>query len=191
MKVIYEIDLAPENAKKIDQINKILLGESYEEEAPAKPAKGKSGSLFEDSSDANDCPDLDSFTSCAKNCKEEHGEEFCMLVLEDEGIETAKTLRGSVKKVPEEKRRAVMKLWVKGPQKGKSDDWEEEEEEEEEDTSKVTSDAVKKAVKAYAEEHSKEKAKKVMSACGFGSLAAINDDADEDDLKKLFKKVCL
>ena len=38
-KVIYEIEMNAENAPMIDQVNRLLLGEGYTEEAPAKTTK--------------------------------------------------------------------------------------------------------------------------------------------------------
>jgi len=117
-KVKYEVDLVPENAEKIDMINKILLGSKYgkmadtpepekknttTKEKPAKKDTKASGTSPEDFKDA------------AKAAKKEHGDDFAMQVLKDNKVEVGTSLGRSIGKVDADDYDKIIKLWVAGP----------------------------------------------------------------------------
>lgn len=186
MNVTYTIELTPENAPKIDQINALLMGTAYTAEtsetsdassAPAKGAKGKSNGKSQDA--AGNEITFESLKEFAKKCKAEYGQEWMLETLEEMGVEVTKQLATSLKRIPEYQYQEVKKVWAAGPQE------EEEEEGEEGEESEVTPDAVADAVRAYKKEHDRDAAKAMLKKHGFSSLSEL-DEGDPEDLAALF-----
>jgi hypothetical protein len=185
--VTYTVALTPENAPAIDAINKILLSGDYGRCAgtPAAPVSTPTAAPTS----------TDDYTAAVKRAaaanKAEHGEEFCLSVLDTLGIETAKTLRGSLKNITEAKYKDVLRAWAAGPVAAAPDedvdDWDDDEEEETA-PAKVDPEAVKTAVRAYAKEHGREAAKKVMDKFGAEALSTL-EELDAKSLAGLFKAV--
>lgn len=203
--VTYTIELTPENAPKIDAINRIILGTAYStmetkvaateiEKAATKasaqaaktttkadkPAtKAKAEPKAEESTGAT----LDDVKSAAKKAKADHGEEFAMEVLKTAGVAVAATLGRSMAKIDADMYDAIIAAWVEGPQATEqtSDEPEDDLDEDdgfgddEEDTSEVTADAVKTALKAYSKEVGRDEAKEIMQKHGAAALSKVGD----------------
>ncbi len=192
--VTYTIALTPENAAKIDAVNRILLGDDYTAEAPTKaesatksPAEkpatqtktATKAPAKKSQATSSDAPTLDDVKAAAKKAKAEHGEDFAKEVLEAAGVELAATLGGSMCKIPEDMYQAVIEVWEEGPtateqaaDEPEDDDFDDLDEEESE--AEVTPEAVKTAIKAYAKETGRDEAKELMAKYGATSLSAID-----------------
>lgn len=189
-KLTYEIEMSPENAGKIDAINKILLGAAYTEEAPAKPAPkaekpaakaapAKAAPAKEEKADEG--ISLTEFRNAAKAAKSEFGEEFAMKVLKDCGVAVKDTLGRSTSAANADQYEEIIAAWKAGPQEseeeelddddgfGDDDDLDSEEEAE------VDAEAVKTALKAYSKEHGRDAAKEIMTKHGAAALSKVDD----------------
>lgn len=141
--VTYAIELTPENAPKIDAINRILLGTAYtsvdakvaateiEKEATkatkasaqakadkavkADNQKVAQQAKAEQEAEASDVS-LDDVKNAAKKAKADHGEDFAMEVLKAAGVEVATTLGRSMSKIDEDMYEAIIAAWEEGPQ---------------------------------------------------------------------------
>lgn len=138
--VTYAIELTPENAPKIDAINRILLGTAYtsvdtkvaateiEKEATKASAQAKADKAVkadnqkvaqqakaEQEAEASDVS-LDDVKKAAKKAKADHGEDFAMEVLKAAGVEVATTLGRSMSKIDEDMYEAIIAAWQEGPQ---------------------------------------------------------------------------
>lgn len=138
--VTYAIELTPENAPKIDAINRILLGTAYtsvdakvaateiEKEATKASAQAKADKAVkadnqkvaqqakaEQEAEASDVS-LDDVKKAAKKAKADHGEDFAMEVLKAAGVEVATTLGRSMSKIDEDMYEAIIAAWEEGPQ---------------------------------------------------------------------------
>ena len=185
----YQLALIPENAGKIDAINKIILGESYSQESESvKPGKsaasaGTPSKKTESAPDTTSTISLADFKAAAKAAKTEFGEEFAMEVLKEAGVKTATTLGRSISAVDADQYGDIIELWQSGPQTTSSDDTpeddlddDEDDFEDEDDTSaEVSADAVKTALKAYAKEQGRDEAKAIMTKYGASALSAVDD----------------
>lgn len=189
----YSIELTPENASKIDQINKILLGESYTEEhkmdepnktSAKKAAPAKKAEPEEESTGLT----LEDIRTAAKKAKSEFGEEFTMQVLKDADVDVKATLGRSMSAIPEEQYEDVIAAWQAGPQE--SDDLEDDDLEDdlEEDEGEVDAEAVKTALKAYSKEHGRDEAKAIMTKHKVKALSGV-DDLKPAALAKLMKEL--
>ncbi len=182
-KVIYEVEMTPANAPKIDAVNRILLGEDYIAEAPkTKPAEKAAPKAKKEAVEETGTT-LDELKKAAKKSKAEHGEDFTMQVLKDAGIEVAATLGRSISKIPVEAYDSIIQDWADGPKvtEQTSDEPEDDGLDEddgfgdEENTSEVTAEAVKTALKAYAKEVGRDEAKEIMQKHGASALSKINE----------------
>lgn len=208
-KITYSIELIPENAAKIDAVNRILLGDTYTESTSIQPAltdaEKMSANTVERNSGKTDTPTktaesamtLDQFKSAAKKAKRAHGEEFAMAVLTSAGVEVGSSLGRSMSKVTNDQYASIVASWVAGPQAkpepededGFGDD-DEDGFGDDEDTSEVTVEAVKTALKAYAKSESREKASAIMKEHGATALSKV-DDCTQEQLKAMFAKVVI
>lgn len=200
--VTYAIELLPENATKIDQINRILLGTDYtadvmkaDKAVSSKPTK-TSEAVKESTAPAKEelpVVSAEKFKKAAQQAKKEHGEDFCIQVLKDIDVEAA-TLGRAIVKVEEDQRQSVMDIWSAGPTEQASDepdDLDEEDEDDfddEEDDSEVSVEAVKTALKAYAKKVGRDEARELMQSAGAKSLSAV-DNLSSAKLSALFKKL--
>lgn len=185
MNVTYTICLTPENAQKIDAINKILLGTIYTEEStPSKSEKAEKPAQVEKKATASKTVEvsLDDLKTAAKAAKAAHGEAFCLQVLEEYKVEVGATLGASIKAIDESQYAGIIKAWEQGPKKSTKstakdeDDFEESDEEDDDDEeSEVTAESVKTALKAYSKETGREEAKAIMNKHGAASLAKVDD----------------
>jgi anion-transporting ArsA/GET3 family ATPase len=125
--VTYVITLTPENASKIDAINRIVLGTAYtsveskvvvteiEKEATKVPVKNtpatkaKAEPKAEESTGAT----LDDVKNAAKKAKADHGEDFAMEVLKAAGVDVAATLGRTMAKIDEDMYDAIIALGLK------------------------------------------------------------------------------
>ena len=198
-KVIYEIEMTPENAPMIDQVNRLLLGKGYTEEAavPAKteakaaatkpPAKPTAKVEKETPATDDDEMSLAEFKTAVKAAKAEHGEDFVKDALSSCGAKAGDPLGRMVSAIDVEGYADVIAIFEAGPAAATEEDEEDDfDDEEEEDSSEVTADAVKVAAKAYAKEVGRDEAKEIMNSNGAATLTKIADCSDKQ-LQAMFK----
>jgi len=199
-KVIYEIEMNAENAPMIDQVNRLLLGRGYTEEAvvPAKteaapaatkpPAKTAAKAEKETPATDDDEMSLADFKTAVKKAKAEHGEDFTTGTLVGWGAKAGDPLGRMVSAIDVEGYADIIAIFEAGPAAATEDDEEDDvlDEEESEDTSEVTADAVKVAAKAYAKEVGRDEAKEIMNSNGAATLTKIAD-CTAKQLQVMFK----
>ena len=215
-KVIYEIEMNAENAPMIDQVNRLLLGEGYTEEAPAKttkpaatkpaakpaatkpaakpaatkpPAKPAAKVEKDTGGDSDDEMSLADFKTAVKKAKAEHGEEFCKQTLEAKGAKKNDPLGRMVSAIDADDYADLVADFVEGPTEQAEEAEEDDgfgDDEEAEDSSEVTADAVKVAAKAYAKEVGRDEAKEIMNSNGAATLTKIAD-CTAKQLQAMFK----
>lgn len=209
--VTYNIALIPENAAKIDQINRIILGEAYTttstpvEKTTAKTAaKSSAKAKAEDAiaadeqkvaSEATSEVSLDDLKKAAKKAKADHGEDFAMQVLKDADVAVAATLGRSMGKIAEDQYADIISAWEAGPQvtEQAADEPEDDgfgDDDLDEDTSEVTADAVKTALKAYAKEVGRDEAKEIMNKHGASALSKV-EDCSAKQLSAMFAELVI
>lgn len=200
--VTYSITLTPENAEKIDQVNRILLGESYTAEAPAKaaPAKTPAKTVPAKTETTTDEPSgltLDDVKKAAKKAKANHGEDFANSVLDEFDVKAAASLGRRMSAIDEADYQAIVDKWVAGPQVTEQTSDEPEDDLDDgfddddglgEDESEVTADAVKTALKAYAKEVGRDEAKEIMQKHGAAALSKV-DDCTPKQLSAMFAEL--
>lgn len=192
--VTYTLDLVPENAGKIDAINQILFGAGYKAEAPKEPVVKETPAKETKSTEEKISSAISAaeFKEAAKAVKKDHGEEFALAVLKEQGVEVNSTLGRSIGKVDEELYSEIMACWESGPVTEQADDEpvddldDDLEDDLEEDDSEVDVDAVKAACKAYSKENGRDKALELMSKHGAKALADVGK-LESAKLKALFK----
>lgn len=138
--VTYAIELTPENAPKIDAINRIILGSAYstveakvaateiEQKATKASAQSKADKAVaadnqkvaqqakaEQEAETSSVT-LDDVKKAAKQAKADHGEDFAMEVLKAAGVEVGTTLGRSMAKIDADMYEAIIAAWVEGPQ---------------------------------------------------------------------------
>ena len=197
-KVIYEIEMNAENAPMIDQVNRLLLGNGYTEEAvvPAKtdskpaatkqPAKPAAKVEKDTGGDSDDEMSLADFKTVVKKAKAEHGEEFCKQTLEANGAKKNDPLGRMVSAIDADDYADLVAAFVEGPTEQAEEAEEDDFDDEEEDSSEVTADAVKVAAKAYAKEVGRDEAKEIMNSNGAATLTKIAD-CTAKQLQAMFK----
>ena len=197
-KVIYEIEMNAENAPMIDQVNRLLLGNGYTEEAvvPAKtdskpaatkqPAKPAAKVEKETPATDDDEMSLADFKTAVKKAKAEHGEEFCKQTLEANGAKKNDPLGRMVSAIDADDYADLVAAFVEGPTEQAEEAEEDDFDDEEEDSSEVTADAVKVAAKAYAKEVGRDEAKEIMNSNGAATLTKIAD-CTAKQLQAMFK----
>jgi len=198
-KVIYEIEMNAENAPMIDQVNRLLLGNGYTEEAvvPAKtdskpaatkqPAKPAAKVEKETPATDDDEMSLADFKTAVKKAKAEHGEDFTTATLVANGAKAGDPLGRMISAIEADDYADIVALFVAGPgddaDEGDDDGLDDEESE---DTSEVTADAVKVAAKAYAKEVGRDEAKEIMNSNGAATITKIAD-CTAKQLQAMFK----
>lgn len=199
--VTYSIALTPENADKIDQVNRILLGESYTAEAPAKapakePAKKAAPAKTETTTESSGLT-LDQVKRAAKKAKSAHGEDFANSVLDEFDVKAASSLGRRMSAIDEGDYDAIVEKWAAGPQVTEQasdepeydlDDGFDDDDGLGDDESEVTADAVKTALKAYAKEVGRDEAKEIMQKHGAAALSKV-DDCTPAQLKAMFAEL--
>lgn len=201
--VTYHIDLIPENAEKIDAINKIVLGEAYTASAPTKSSAAATESTKAEttSSKAASAPEtsvtLDDVKNAAKKCKRNHGEDFANSVLDEFGVSTGASLGRRMSAIDEADYEAIIAKWAEGPQateqasdEPEDDDFEDDDDDDglDDDEAEVTADAVKTALKAYAKDTGREEAKAIMTKHGAKALSDV-DNLPAAKLAAMFKEL--
>jgi len=192
--VTYVIELTPENAPKIDAINRIVLGTSYTsvdskveatkiEKEATKAVKETPKPTKETKPETTSGTSIEDLKTAAKTSKKDHGEDFTMEVLKAAGVEVAATLGRTMSKVDPDMYEAIISAWAEGPQATEQstdepiDDLEDDGfgDELEESTPEVTADAVKLALRAYAKDTGRDEAKEIMQKHGAAVLSKVDD----------------
>lgn len=182
--VTYAIELTPENAPKIDAINRIILGTAYstvetkvaateiEQKATKASAQAKADKAVaadnqkvaqqakaEQEAEAPSVT-LDDVKKAAKKAKADHGEEFTMEVLKTAGVDVAATLGRSMAKIDADMYEAIIAAWVEGPQTTEQSSDEPEDDLDEDDgfgdDEEDTSEVTADAVKTALRAYAKE-----------------------------------
>lgn len=194
--VTYSISLLPENAAKIDQVNRILLGEAYTQVSTdnvvsstttftakaEKPNKTKSEKA-EKPKEESTAYSVNDLKVAAKAAKKDHSEDFVNGVLDDAGVKEAASLGRRMSAVDEDDYGDIIAALNAGPMateqasdEPSDDDWGDED-----DGANIDPEAVKTAIKAYGKEVSRDAAKKVMNDNG----AKLLSDVDKCSQKQL------
>lgn len=189
-KIIYEVDLKPENAEVIDKINRLLIAD-YSESSPRPSSDTPHPSPQE--TDTQSKPkksntELDALKKAAKAAKKEHGESFCLEVLDSLGIKVKDSLGKSISAISKDDYEEVMNLWKAGPQESEEEpeDDDFEDDSEEEAAADVDPEAVVKAIKAYAKSEGKDEARAMLKKHGFKKPVDI-PEGDMKNIVALFK----
>lgn len=187
--VNYQVEMTPENAKLIDDINRLVLGDSYTEEAPAKTTKAADKPKATAKEEKADEPNMTmtQLKAVVKKAKAEHGEDFCKTVLGEAGADPG-PLGRMVSAIEADDYADVAATLEAGPAE-KADEPEEDDDgldDDDDDASEVDAEAVKKAAKAYAKEVGRDEAKEIMNKHGAATLTKI-DDCSEKQLQAMFK----
>lgn len=179
--ITYAIAVTAENATKIDQINRILLGAGYTVPAEAevaettKAGKGKADAVKATKETPKEEEiTFEQFKAAAKAVKEAHGEEFAMEALKALNVE-ATGLGRAISKVDKGDYADVMETWSAGPVTGASDDdgFGEDDDLGEESEAEVTVEAVTTALKAMAKTD-RDGAKAIMLKHGAKALSEVS-----------------
>lgn len=194
--VTWSLVLSPDNAEKIDQINRVILGNTYtagstvetKPETKTKPKTETKPEAKTETKDKSDGPTLVEFKAAAKKVKLDHGEDFAKSVVEESGTEVKSTYARTLSAVPEEDYSAIMAAWLEGPtgDEDLEDDGDLEDDEDLEDA--PDADTVKTAVRAYAKENGNADAKTIMKKHGASALSEI-PKLDGKSLAALFAEV--
>lgn len=193
--VTFQVPLVPENAEKIDQINRIILGESYTKAAPAKAytetdssAPAKTASTKTASADV----DLEDVKRAAKRAKNKHGEEFANEVLDGFNVKEGASLGRRMSAIDEDIYAEVIEAWDNGPQEvtqqasDEDDGFGDEDDGFGDEDDGITAEAVKTALKAYAKDVGREEAKAIMTKNGAKALSDV-DNCSAAQLSAMFK----
>ena len=115
--VNYQVELIPENAGVIDQINNLLItGDT----PSTSKTEAKTTSSKTSTSNSGDEVTLEQLKTAAKAAKKDHSEEFAMQVLKDAGVDVAASLGRSMGKVDPGDYADIIKAWEAGPQSGRA-----------------------------------------------------------------------
>lgn len=168
--VNYQVELIPDNAELINQINVLVMGGADATQTTASDDTGK-----ETSTDAISATDV---KNAARKVKKNHGEEFAMGVLEDADIETGSSLGRSLKTIPEDQYADIIAAWEAGPKASTKDDDDDDDDfgdDDDDDDAEVTAESVKLALKAYAKSDGRAEAKAIMNKHGAKALSDVDD----------------
>ena len=208
----YAIALTPENAGKIDAINRIMLGETYAASAPIESAKTaveskptKTADKPADKPAAKEKvkpqePDLtegatmDDLKSAAKKAKADHGEDFVKAAIEASGVKCLASLGRTMVKIEPENYETMIATWQAGPQAADDDlggddlddDLGGDDLDDDLGEEAPTPEAVKLALKAMSQGGDRAGAKKLMSDNGAEKLSDV-DNCTPTQLATMFK----
>lgn len=198
--VTFNIPATQENAELIHKVSELVIP-GYTRKSPvaeetaastkSTQAAKKDKPAKEETPEDSGAVDFTQFKKAAKEAKKEHGEEFCMEILEAAGYESKSTLGRSLAQVESAHYETIIAAWSEGPQDDDSsddEDLDDDFDDEEDDEPEVEVPAVKKAVKAFAKEKGRDEAKQMMKKYGCDTLKDV-EDLDSSDLVKLFKAV--
>lgn len=190
--VTWSLALLPENAEKIDQINRIILGKSSSAQAPIEKAKE---TVTETSSTKDEGISQADLQTAAKAAKNEHDLDFVKSCIEAVGGEVKRAIGQSLSSIGGDKHDEFLALLKAGPvteqpsdeleDDGFSDD---EDFAEDDDDEAPDVDAVKAALKAYAKGTGREEAKEIMQKHGASALSKV-DDCTPAQLTAMFKEL--
>lgn len=197
--VTYCIDLTPENAGKIDAINKILLGAATSTpienaKKSADTATDQAGSTAKSSSASASASSskltMNDLKSAAKKAKTDHGEDFVKAAIEAAGVKCLASLGRTMSKIPEDKYEAMITTWQAGPEADDLDDLGGDDLDDDlggDDLDETpTVEAVKLALKAMSQGGDRAGAKALMKANGAEKLSDV-DNCTPAQLLTMFK----
>jgi len=196
--VTFALTLVPENAGKIDAINKIILGDTYTTEAPAKTKSETSKPKTETKAakppakEEKSGMDFAAFKKVVSAAKKEHGEDFVMSMLEEAGYESKGTLLKTVTSVEEDEYETIAGVLQEGPTKQAADEPEDDLDDDGFDDDEpysedIDPEAVKTALRAKAKED-RDEAKAIMTKHGAATLSKVAD-LSQDKLAAIMKEL--
>jgi len=190
--VTYTIDLTPDNASKIDQVNHILIGGDYTKKTPSATDTKTTTTTTTEPDDTASGITLDEVKAAAKLAKKDHGEDFAIQVLKDHDVAVTATLGRSMAKIPEADYRSIITAWEAGP--SETDNLEDDglgdglDDDGLGDDSNINPEAVKTALKAYSKSNGRDEAKAIMTANGAKALSNV-DDCSQEQLAAMMKEL--
>lgn len=173
--VTYTVALTPENATKIDAINKILLGEDYTATTPAAktPKSTPTSKPKAEKEDSSSDVTFAQLKKAAQEAKKEHGQEFVVEVIEAAGGEGA-SLAKKLSSLEEDVYATVVEAFEEGPEESlddAQDDLNDDDGLDEE--AEIDAETVQKALRALAKEGERDEAKRIMTDNGCKTLAEV------------------
>lgn len=182
----YAIALTAENAPKIDQINRLLLGSGYT--ATAETSSGTTTAPKTETASSGSAITMKELKDAARAGKKEHGDEFCQTVIASVGGEVKGSIGRSLSALDESMYEAFIAGIAAGPQDADtSDDMDEFGDDDEFGDEEEAPDpaAVQTALKAMAKTD-RDSAKKIMTSNGAASLSAV-PNCSADQLRAMLK----
>lgn len=192
--VTWSLVLLPENAAKIDQINRILLGsENITKSSTAiiKDEVKETKSVAEKDTTETAGVSQSDLQAAAKDAKTEHGVDFVKETITAVGGTLVRSLPKSLSSIDVEKHDEFLELLNVGPTSTEqsSDELEDDfgyDEDDLDGEEAPTAEAVKIALKAHAKEHGHAAARKIMNDNGAAKLQNV-DDCTPAQLTAMFK----
>tara|TARA_R110000744_G_scaffold111086_2_gene209299 strand:+ start:840 stop:1469 length:630 start_codon:yes stop_codon:yes gene_type:complete len=200
----YAIALIPENAGKIDAINRIILGETLSAQAPIEKAKTAVEKTAKEKpaaktvvkeTNTDSATSMDDLKAAAKAAKAAHGEDFVKQVMEDNDIKPLASLGRSMSKIALDQYDDVIAGWKAGPKAADDlgddlddDDLGDDLDDDDLGDEAPTPEAVKLALKAYSQAGNREEAKALMKANGAKALSDV-DNCTAAQLTAMFAKL--
>ena len=182
----FQVEMTPENAEKIDMINKILI-EGYAATGPATGGKTKvvAKEKVEISGEPTNGMTLEQVKQVAKTTKKKFGEEFAMEVLKDCGVDVKSSLGRSMSAIPKEVYSDVAALWEQGPSNDSDAPVEDDFDDAEEETQSIDPKEVEQELRAAAKVD-RAAAKSAMNGNGVANIAGLKE-ATQDQLKAILE----
>lgn len=187
--VTWSLPLTPENATKIDAVNRILLGELVTTSAAKAPIEKASKKVEETASTAEVGVSQSDLQEGAKAAKSAHDVDFVKECITACGGTLKRALGQSLSSIPAERHEEFLAMLTAGPQDSEEeleDDGLDDDLDGEDEMETPDADAVKDVIRAYNKEHGKEKTKALMTKHGLASLSAVTS-LEDADLIKVFK----
>lgn len=183
MKTTWELELVPENAEKIDAVNRILLGEVYTQQSTASSTdSGITTVSGDEETAATPTVSLGQLKAAAKAAKEEHGVEFCNAAIANLGVTVGKQIGANLKKLDESQYSDAIAAFEAGPQESDDDGLGDDDDDglgDDDTPAEVDPDVVKTALKAMSKAKGRDAAKALMTDNGVSNLAEISNASQE------------
>ena len=180
--ITYQIALTAENADKIDQINRVMLGDTYAEKAKDEKitADSKPDVNAVDTEPKEDSK-LAELNSVAAEAIELYGEDFVTDALDSFKVRKLRSLNKRLSAVAKTKLDDVINTLASGPSEPADDDFDDDFDDEEIGETGIDPSYVKDKLREYAKEEGRDKASTVMRENGVKKLSEI-DKASQDEL---------
>ena len=180
--ITYQIALTAENADKIDQINRVMLGDTYAEKAKdEKITRDSKPNVKTVDTEPKEDSKLAELNSVAAEAIELHGEDFVIDTLDSFKVRKLQSLNKRLSSVAKTKLDDVINTLASGPSEPADDDFDDDFDDEEIGETGIDPSYVKDKLREYAKEEGRDKASTVMRENGVKKLSEI-DKASQDEL---------